>query len=93
MDDSLKPWTDKGSLRINPLLVLMVVTLCGSEAHSSSSVSFSYDLHQLISGRAERQSSQREESLAFTLSIAVIVVLGFGYYVLSTRFHIRHVPL
>jgi hypothetical protein len=25
MDDSLKPWTDKGSLRINPLLVMVVV--------------------------------------------------------------------
>jgi hypothetical protein len=36
--------------------------------------------------------SQLEESLAFTVSIAVIVVLAFGYYILSTRFHIRQEP-
>ena len=31
----------------------------------------------------------QDESLAFTLSIVVIVVLAIAYYILATRFHIR----
>ena len=35
----------------------------------------------------------REESLTFVLSVVATLVLGFGYYVLRTRFHIRAAQL
>jgi len=44
MDDPFKPWTNKGSLRINPLLALVAVMASRQETHSCSAVSFSHDL-------------------------------------------------
>ena len=35
----------------------------------------------------------QDEGLAVTLSIVVIIGLGFGYYILATRFHIRPAQL
>ena len=35
----------------------------------------------------------REESLAFVLSVVAVIVLAAGYYILATRFHIRPAQL
>ena len=54
----LKPKTDKGNLRINPILVLLAAMAYWPEAHFCFSVWFSYDLHQRISPRTPRLSLQ-----------------------------------